>query len=175
MRKMKQDASMLKSHVQIYQKDMAERKRLREFMQFIIKKYKIDISEDAIQRQGHEKHLDKCDYDDHAYFTHKYNKFFDKDDKSQRDSKEATAVIARIVSEVEMQEELMVLGKFIQLLLPMKMQRVFLTKCKALLNVDYEDPSNYIYDSNLAKKVCLNENDDSPVKKDKSPMPGLRR
>ena len=40
------------------------------------------------------------------------------------------------------------LGKFIQLLLPIKMQRVFLTKCKALLNIDYDDPSNYIYDQN---------------------------
>ena len=54
----------------------------------------------------------------------------------------------------------MVLGKFIQLLLPLKMQRVFLTKCKALLNVNYEDPSNYIYDINKIKKVCLNENED---------------
>ena len=58
-----------------------------------------------------------------------------------------------------MQEELLVLGKFIQLLLPIKMQRVFLTKCKALLNIDYEDPANYIFDQNEIKKVCLNEND----------------
>ena len=68
-------------------------------------------------------------------------------------------MIARIIKEVEMQEELLVLGKFIQLLLPIKMQRVFLTKCKALLNIDYEDPANYIFDQNEIKKVCLNEND----------------
>ena len=68
-------------------------------------------------------------------------------------------MIARIIKEVEMQEELLVLGKFIQLLLPIKMQRVFLTKCKALLNIDYEDPANYIFDQNEIKKVCLNENE----------------
>ena len=63
MRKTKLDASMLKSHVQIYQKDMAERKRLREFMQYLIRKHKINTSEDAIERHGYVKHLERCNDD----------------------------------------------------------------------------------------------------------------
>ena len=102
-------------------------------MQYLIKKHKINTSEDAIQRHGYVKHLEKCNDDYLAYLTYKDNKFFETTGKAQRASKEATAVIARIIKEVEMQEELLVLGKFIQLLLPIKMQRVFLTKCKALL------------------------------------------
>ena len=67
---------MLKSHVEIYQKDMAERKRIREFMQYLIKKHKINTSEDAIQRHGYVKHLERCNDDYLAYQTYKDNKFF---------------------------------------------------------------------------------------------------
>jgi len=43
-----------------------------------------------------------------------------------------------------MKEELLLLGKYIQQLLPPKMQRVFIQKCSHFLEVDYEDANIYL-------------------------------
>jgi hypothetical protein len=92
----------------------------------------------------------KCYDDYHAFFTHKNNAFFEDETLADRAPKQATALIKFIVHKVTMKEELLLLGKYVQKLLPPKMQRVFLQKCSAFLKVDYKDANIYtLVDENL--------------------------
>ena len=83
---MKQDAELLKSHVQVYQDSMAENKRLNEFMQFLIKKHQIDVEKDS-ERTAGAMHTYHANEDYLAFHTHKANRFFRKETSAQRKPK----------------------------------------------------------------------------------------
>ena len=46
LKKIKQDANMLKGHVQVYNEQMAEQKHMREHIKFLIEKHDIRIDEE---------------------------------------------------------------------------------------------------------------------------------
>lgn len=143
LKKMKQDAHLLKSHVQVYNDGMAQNKRMKKFMEFLIKKHNIDVDREQLRCAG-AQHTYNANEDMKAFHTHKTNKFFRSETSSQRKPKEATALIKFIIDKLTMKEELAVMGNFMVRYMPPKMQRVFLTKCKMIVTVDYDDPAIYI-------------------------------
>ena len=125
LKKLKQDADLLKSHLQVYNEKMEEQKRCREFTQFIIEKHNIDTSKPVEVSNG-EKHVMTCNEDYNAYLTYTENRFFEREKASTRGFKEANELIKNIIEKVTAREELQVLGRLIEQLMPPKMQRVFL-------------------------------------------------
>ena len=143
LKKLKQDADLLKSHLQVYNEKMEEQKRCREFTQFIIEKHNIDTSKPVEVSNG-EKHVMTCNEDYNAYLTYTENRFFEREKASTRGFKEANELIKNIIEKVTAREELQVLGRLIEQLMPPKMQRVFLQKAQNYLRVDFNDPAVFI-------------------------------
>ena len=143
LKKLKQDADLLKSHLQVYNEKMEEQKRCREFTQFIIEKHNIDTSKPVEVSNG-EKHVMTCNEDYNAYLTYTENRFFEREKASTRGFKEANELIKNIIEKVTAREELQVLGRLIEQLMPPKMQRVFLQKAQNYLRVDFSDPAVFI-------------------------------
>lgn len=134
---------MLKSHLQVYNEKMEEQKKCREFTQFIIEKHNIDTSKPVEVSNG-EKHVMTCNEDYNAYLTYTENRFFEREKASTRGFKEANELIKNIIEKVTAREELQVLGRLIEQLMPPKMQRVFLQKAQNYLRVDFSDPAVFI-------------------------------
>ena len=110
-------------------------------MTHLIHKHKINLNSDEVDHNPAGAHLRNCNEDYAAYFTYKKNTFFTElDSVASRAPKIASTLIKYIIGKVTMREELLVLAKYINLLMPPKMQRVFVTKCKNFLEVDEEDP-----------------------------------
>lgn len=143
LKKLKQDADLLKSHLQVYNEKMEEQKKCREFTQFIIEKHNIDTSKPVEVSNG-EKHVMTCNEDYNAYLTYTENRFFEREKASTRGFKEANELIKNIIEKVTAREELQVLGRLIEQLMPPKMQRVFLQKAQNYLRVDFSDPAVFI-------------------------------
>lgn len=143
LKKLKQDADLLKSHLQVYNEKMEEQKKCREFTQFIIEKHNIDTSKPVEVSNG-EKHVMTCNEDYNAYLTYTENRFFEREKASTRGFKEANVLIKNIIEKVTAREELQVLGRLIEQLMPPKMQRVFLQKAQNYLRVDFSDPAVFI-------------------------------
>ena len=87
LKKLKQNADLLKSHVQVYQEKMVEQKHSREFNQFLIDKYQIDIKLDEYKLSEGEVHIRNCDDDYLAYHTYKSNHFFEQETAHDRQPK----------------------------------------------------------------------------------------
>ena len=96
LKKLKQDADLLKSHLQVYNEKMEEQKRCREFTQFIIEKHNIDTSKPVEVTNG-EKHVMTCNEDYNAYLTYTENRFFEREKASTRGFKEANELIKNII------------------------------------------------------------------------------
>lgn len=125
LKKLKQNADMLKSHLEVYNEKMDEQKRNRELMKSIIKKHNIDVSK-PVELSNGEKHIMTCNEDYSAYLTYQENRFFSRDKAADKANTEAKQAIKAVIKEVTSKEELRLLGKYIEQLMPQKMQRVFL-------------------------------------------------
>lgn len=78
LKKIKFDANMLKSHVQIYKEQMAQQKHIRRQLRQIIEKHEIDVDQ-VIERSGGEMYISKCNENYNAYHTYKSNEFFQQE------------------------------------------------------------------------------------------------
>ena len=99
LKKLKQDANLLKSHVQIYKEQMAEQKHIRKQMRQIIEKHDINVQQ-VIERSKGEQYISKCNENYNAYHTYKSNHFFQHETQAQRAPKEAAERINFIVDKV---------------------------------------------------------------------------
>ena len=87
---------MLKSHVRVYDESMAEQKRIRENLAYIIEKHDIKVGQE-IERLGGEQHISNCNDNYGAYQTYKANLFFKEETAAQRAPKEASLLIKFII------------------------------------------------------------------------------
>lgn len=69
LKKLKLNADLLKSHLDVYNEKVAEQKRNREFTQSIIEKHNIDVSK-PVELSNGERHVMSCTEDYNAYLTY---------------------------------------------------------------------------------------------------------
>jgi len=119
MKKLKQDSDLLKSHLQVYNETMLEQKRQHEFKEHIIKKHNIDVSHPP-EFKGGEKHIMNCNEDYEAYHTFKKNKFFQVQSVAAQQTSKASELIRQIIEKLTAKEELQIMAKHIEQLLPPK-------------------------------------------------------
>lgn len=161
----------MKSHIQIYEQQMAEALANRKFMAYLIKKHKIDVTKQREMEDGNQ-HILNCSMNYKAFFTYKRNDFFKKETYADRVPRQASDLIKHIVHKVTMKEQLLLLGRLINQFLPPKMQRVLIEKkCQNVLEINFEDENIYVMvdENHYTKKVISSPTSSSNLASPSSP------